>query len=50
MPVATIVKLFADGWTSDKILKEWPELENEDLTEALRFAAEAVRPRSQPTL
>ena len=50
MPVATIVKMFADGWASEKILKEWPELEEEDLTEALRFAAEAVRPRSLPTM
>ena len=49
MPVATVVRLFADGWSAEQILKEWPDLEMADLTEALHFAAEAVRPRSMPT-
>ena len=49
MPVATILKLFAEGWSTNQILKEWPDLEPEDLTEALLFGAEAVRPRYSET-
>ena len=35
----------ADGVTDDEILKAYPDLEREDIREALRFAAEAVRER-----
>lgn len=45
MPVATIVRLVADGWTHERILTDWPDLEEEDIIAALRFAAEASRPR-----
>ena len=50
MPVATIVKLYADGWTPDQILTDWPDLELADLSEALRFAAEASRVHQFPTI
>lgn len=46
MPVATLVRLVADGWTREQILMDWPDLEAEDITEALRFASEATRTRS----
>jgi uncharacterized protein (DUF433 family) len=50
IPVATVVKLFADGWTMEAILGEWPDLEPADLREALLFASEAVRLRPAPHL
>jgi uncharacterized protein (DUF433 family) len=45
MPVATVVRMVADGWSFDEILKEWPELEKEDIVQALRFASEASKTR-----
>jgi len=43
VPVATVVAMVADGMTVDEILADLPYLEREGITEALRFAAEAVR-------
>jgi uncharacterized protein (DUF433 family) len=48
MPVATVVGMVADGMTNDEILKEHPTLEAEDISEALQYAAEAVRERVIP--
>jgi uncharacterized protein (DUF433 family) len=48
IPVATVVGMVADGMSADEILAAYPDLEREDLSEALRFAAEAVRERSLP--
>lgn len=48
IPVATVVAMVADGMTTTEILAELPDLEAEDVTEALRFAAEAVRERQLP--
>ncbi len=48
IPVATVVGMVADGIADDKILKAYPDLELEDIREALRFAAEAVREREIP--
>jgi uncharacterized protein (DUF433 family) len=48
MPVATVVGMVAAGMTVDEILKEHPTLEAEDITEALQYAAEAVRERMIP--
>ena len=45
MPVATLVAMVADGMTTDQILGEFPYLTVEDIHEALRYAAEAVRER-----
>jgi uncharacterized protein (DUF433 family) len=50
MPVSTIVKLYADGWTPEQILADCPDLEMADLSEALRFASEASRVHQFPTL
>ena len=47
-PVATVVSMVADGMTFKEILAEHPDLENEDIREALRYAAEAVRERELP--
>jgi len=48
IPVATVVGMVADGMTDDEILNAYPDLEREDIREALRFAAEAVRERELP--
>ena len=50
IPVATVVDMVADGMTEAEILQAYPDLEAEDLKEALRFAAEAVRERELPLL
>lgn len=38
-PVATLVGYLASGMTQDEILAEWPELEVDDLRQALAYAA-----------
>lgn len=48
IPVATVLRMVADGMTNDEILAEYPDLEKEDIREALRYAAEAVREREIP--
>ncbi len=48
IPVATIVALVAEGQTTQEILALYPDLETEDVREALLFAAEAVRERALP--
>lgn len=48
IPVATIVAMLADGMTDSEILKAYPDLEPDDIREALRYAAEAVRERELP--
>jgi uncharacterized protein (DUF433 family) len=48
IPVATIVGLVAEGHTVDEILGLYPDLERDDVREALLFAADAVRERVQP--
>ena len=50
IPVASIVGAIADGMTRDEILQAYPDLEAEDITEALRYAAEAVRERELPLI
>lgn len=48
VPVATVVAMIADDMTTEEILVDLPYLEAEDVTEALRYAAEAVRARELP--
>ena len=48
IPVATIVSLVAEGQTPERILALYPDLEADDVREALLFAAEAVRERTLP--
>ena len=47
-PVATVVGMIADGMTETEILTAYPDLQADDLAEALRYAAEAVRERELP--
>lgn len=50
IPVATVVGMVADGMREEEILKDFPDLEPEDIKEALRYAAETVRERELPLL
>jgi uncharacterized protein (DUF433 family) len=48
IPVATILNLVAEGQTAKDIVSLYPDLEAEDVREALLYAAEAVRERTLP--
>ena len=48
IPVATVVGMVADGMTTPEILDAYPDLQDEDVREAFRFAADAVRERELP--
>lgn len=48
IPVATVVAMVADGMAAEEILAAYPDLEREDLRDALRYAAAAVRERELP--
>ena len=48
VPVATVVGLVAEGCTNEQILKDYPDLETEDIAQALTYASEAVRERELP--
>lgn len=43
IPVATVGGMVADGMSAEQILKAYPDLTSDDIREALRYAAEAVR-------
>lgn len=38
IPVATLVDMVADGMTEAEILRDFPDLEKQDIREALQFA------------
>lgn len=48
IPVSSILSYLSAGMTVDEILAEFPELEREDIYEALAFAAEAMEERFIP--
>ncbi|MGH8997003.1 MAG: DUF433 domain-containing protein [Acidimicrobiales bacterium] len=48
IPVATVVGMVADGMDASAILRSFPDLEPDDITQALRYAAEAVQERELP--
>jgi uncharacterized protein (DUF433 family) len=41
IPVATVVGMVADGMSEMEILTAYPDLEGDNIHEALRYAAEA---------
>ncbi len=43
IPVATVVGMVAEGVDEKEILRAYPDLEPEDIREAMRYAAVAVR-------
>jgi uncharacterized protein (DUF433 family) len=50
IPVATIVGMVAEGMSGPQILRAYPDLKKEDIREALRYAAEAVKERELPVV
>ena len=50
IPVATVVAMIADGMTEAEVLRAYPDLESDDIHEALRYAAEAVQKRELPLI
>lgn len=48
IPVATVVGMFASGMSIDEIIENYPDLTQDDIYEALSYAAEAVRERQLP--
>ena len=48
IPVATVIAMVAAGMTKGEILRSFPDLEPEDIQEALHYAADAVRERELP--
>jgi uncharacterized protein (DUF433 family) len=50
IPVAAVVEMVSEGMTDAEIIDDYPDLEPEDIREALRYAAEAVRERELPII
>ena len=50
IPVATVVSMVGEGMAEAEVLNAYPDLEVEDVREALRYAAEAVRERELPVV
>jgi len=48
IPVATVVAMVADGMSPSDIVSELPDLAPEDVSEALRYAAQALLERELP--
>ena len=48
MRVASVLSYLSSGMTIDEILKEWPELEREDIYQALGYAALTMEERIVP--
>lgn len=48
IPVATVVGMVADGMPEAEILNAYPDLERDDISEALRYAAAALQERELP--
>jgi len=50
IPVATIVGMCASEMTVQEILTAYPNLEKQDISEALQYAAESVTEREIPLI
>jgi uncharacterized protein (DUF433 family) len=48
IPVASVVGMIAEGMSGAEILAAYPDLQSDDIREALRYAAETVRERELP--
>ena len=50
IPVATVVGMVAGGMDVEEILHAFPDLEADDIRQALQYAAEALRERTLPAV
>ncbi len=48
IPVVTVVRMVANGLPREEILDLYPDLEAEDIREALLYAAEALQDQNLP--
>lgn len=48
IPVATVLSKLAAGMAREEILQAYPDLQPDDITEALHFAAQALTERHVP--
>ena len=48
IPVATVVGMVAENMSQQEILQAYPDLEPDDIRQALNYAAEAVREQVLP--
>ena len=48
IPVTSILAFLGSGHTIDELLREWPELQREDVHQALGYAAAAMDERLVP--
>lgn len=48
IPVATVVSALAEGMSEQELLAAYPDLEEADIREALRFAAAALQEHQLP--
>lgn len=48
IPVSTVVGMVAEGMKFPAMKKAYPDLEKEDIKEALKFAAELLKEREIP--
>ena len=48
MPVASILVYLSGGMSIEEMLKQWPELEREDIYQALGFAASLMEEKVVP--
>jgi uncharacterized protein (DUF433 family) len=48
IPVASILGALSSGLSAEDVLREWPELEREDIQQALGYAAWAMEERVVP--
>lgn len=49
MPVASILAYLSGGMSIEEMLKQWPEIEREDIYQALGFACALMEERVIPT-
>ena len=50
MPVSSILNYLSSGMTVDEVLQEWPELDREDIYQALGYAAWTMEERIAPSV
>ena len=46
IPVELILDLLANGWTTEEILENYPQLKKEDIIAALKYAAQVLKERA----
>jgi len=49
IPVSLVVNLVANGMSGEEIIKEYPDLEPDDIKEALQYASWLTREELHPT-